>query len=109
MRFAERVVRGLSEDGSPQETVVWIERRPGALWAVGRVADQRSRQAATTRLGDYVFEGSKLAEVLAAANGTLRDELAIAKAAGVETEVPPFTDAELLGPLDRWMFGRSSD
>ena len=108
MRFAQRVPPGLGDDGSPQETIVWIERRAGALWAVGRMADSRSRQAAAPHPGDYVFESGQLEDALAAANGTLRDELAIARAAGVETDVEPFTDGELVGPLYRWMFGTST-
>ncbi len=36
MRFAARTLQGLREDGGREEILIWIERRPGALWAVGR-------------------------------------------------------------------------
>ena len=35
-RFAERVVHAVGEDGTRDEIVIWIERRQGAVWAVGR-------------------------------------------------------------------------
>src|SRR5204863_6203157 len=35
-RFAERVVEGVDDGGSAERVVIWIERKPGALWAGGR-------------------------------------------------------------------------
>ena len=35
-RFAERVVSGVDDLGVEERIVIWIERKPGGLWAVGR-------------------------------------------------------------------------
>ena len=34
--FAKRVVHGVDDAGADEEILIWIERQPGALWAVGR-------------------------------------------------------------------------
>ena len=57
MRFAERVLHGIGEDGSREEIVIWIERRAGALWAVGRAIDPDNRRTPKPRPDDYLFEG----------------------------------------------------
>ena len=48
--------------------MIWIERRPGALWAVGRAIDLGNRRIPQPRPDDYVFEGYELGDALAAAN-----------------------------------------
>ncbi len=35
-RFAERLLIGVDDAGAEERVVIWIERKPGALWAVGR-------------------------------------------------------------------------
>ncbi|MBD0318417.1 MAG: hypothetical protein ICV71_07805, partial [Thermoleophilia bacterium] len=105
MRFAERVVHGVGEDGSRDEIVVWIERRPGALWAVGRAINPKHRSSSTPRRDDYLFEGYELADALEAANMALSDDLQISAEEGVNEDVRPFREDELLKPLERWFFG----
>jgi hypothetical protein len=105
MRFAERVLHGVGEDGSRDEIVIWIERRPGAVWAVGRAINPRLRNAAKPRRDDYVFDGYELGDALEAANGALSDDLAISAGDGVNEDVPLFAEEELLRPLERWFFG----
>ena len=104
MRFAERVLHGVGEDGSRDEIVIWIERRPGAVWAVGRAINPRNRNA-RTRKEDFVFEGWELDDALEAANGALADDLLISAEEGVNEDVRPFEKDELLKPLERWFFG----
>jgi hypothetical protein len=107
MRFAERVVHGVGDDGSREEIVIWIERRPGALWAVGRAIDPRNRSVPAPRPDDYVFEGYEMGDALEAANNALRDDLAVSAGEGVNEEVRPFRDDDLLKPLERWFFGHN--
>ena len=42
-RFAERVVHGVDDAGTDESIVIWIERKQGALWAVGRAVDLAQR------------------------------------------------------------------
>jgi len=48
-RFAERVFHGVGEVGTREEIVIWIERRQGALWAVGRAIDPKNRAIPVAR------------------------------------------------------------
>jgi hypothetical protein len=105
MRFAERVVHGIGDDGRREEIVVWIERRPGALWAVGRAIDPRNRSIPAPRPDDYLFEGYEMGDALEAANNALRDDLAVSAEEGVNEDFRPFRDDDLLKPLERWFFG----
>lgn len=94
-------------DGEREEIVIWIERRPGALWAVGRAIDLRNRSIPAPRADDYVFEGYEMGDALAAANAALEDDLVVSEEEGVEERVLPFTEADLLKPLERWFFGHA--
>jgi hypothetical protein len=105
-RFAERVVHGVGEDGSREEIVIWIERRPGALWAVGRAINPRHRSVPGPRPDDYVFEGYELSDALEAANEALEDDARVSEQDGSAEKVRPFVREELLRPLERWFFGR---
>jgi hypothetical protein len=107
MRFAERILHGVGEDGAREEIVIWIERRPGAVWAVGRAIDPRNREQKRPRRDDYVFEGYELGDALEAANNALSDDLEISAGDGVNEDIEPFAEEELLKPLERWFFGRS--
>jgi hypothetical protein len=104
-RFAERVLHGIGEDGRREEIVIWIERRPGALWAVGRAIDPRNRAIPQPRADDYVFEGYELNDALDAANEALEDDIAVSEEEGIDERVRPFLADELLKPLERWFFG----
>jgi hypothetical protein len=104
-RFTERVLHGLGDDGRREEIVIWIERRPGAIWAVGRAIDLRNRSNQQPRKDDYVFEGYELGDALEAANNALFDDIEVSAEEGVNDPVQPFRDEELLKPLERWFFG----
>jgi hypothetical protein len=103
--FAERVVHGLDDDGSRQEIVIWIERRPGAVWAVGRAINPRNRSVPGALPEDYVFEGYEMGDALEAANGALRDDLVVSRTEGLDEHVSEFAEDELLRPLERFFFG----
>ena len=105
MRFAERVLHGVGDDGSREQILVWIERRPGALWAVGRAIDIGNRMTPQPRLDDYVFQGYEMGDALEAANNALRDDLEVSAEEGLAEQVALFEEDELLKPLERWFFG----
>jgi hypothetical protein len=107
MRFAERLLHGVGEDGSRDEIVIWIERRPGAVWAVGRAINPRNRRVARPEPEDYVFDGYELDDALEAANNALDDDLRVSAGDGVNEDVRRFEREELLKPLERWFFGHS--
>ncbi|MDQ3993848.1 MAG: hypothetical protein M3265_03525 [Actinomycetota bacterium] len=108
MRFAERVLHGIGEDGTRDEIVIWIERRPGAVWGVGRAINARHRASLRPRPDDYVFEGYELGDALEAANGALSDDLEVSAEEGLNEDVRPFAEEELLKPLERWFFGHKT-
>lgn len=103
-RFAERVLHGVGDDGGEERIVVWIERRPGALWAVGRAVDAHHRPSHEPRPDDWLFEGYELADALEAANTALEDDVVVLEREGRNEHVRPFTRDEVLKPLERWFF-----
>ena len=105
-RFAERVLLGVDEAGGEERILVWIERREGGAWAVGRVINPQHRPTEEFRNGDYVFDGFELDDALERANEVLEDDLSVLESDGRADHVRPFTRKELLGPLERWFFGR---
>ncbi|HEX7084201.1 MAG TPA: hypothetical protein VF186_08825 [Gaiellaceae bacterium] len=105
-RFAERIVEGRDEQGSPERVVLWIERRPGALWAVGRTVDPQHRDGNEPREHDYLWQGYELDDCLEAANAALEDDVVVTEDDGGTTKVLPFRREELLAPLERFFFGR---
>ena len=105
VRFAEREVHGIDDGGAPELVVVWIERRPGAVWAVGRSVNAESRSIPGDRRSDFLFEGYELDDALDCANAALEDDLVVSEADGRSERVQPFTRTELLKPLERWFFG----
>jgi hypothetical protein len=105
-RFAERVVSGRDDAGEPEEVLIWIERLPGALWAVGRVVNPRLRDTESPRVDDYVWQGHELGDCLEIANETLEDDVVVSEDDGETPKVPPFRREELLEPLERFFFGR---
>ncbi len=104
--FAERVVDGLDDGGAPERVVIWIERRPGAVWAVGRAINPQHRPSNEPRPDDFVFQGYELDDALEAANGTLEDDVRVLEQDGRDALVRPFTRKEVLPLLERWFFGR---
>src|SRR5437764_15469410 len=55
-RFAERVLHGVDDAGREERIVVWIERRAGAMWAVGRVVNPHLRNGNAAKAVDYRSE-----------------------------------------------------
>ena len=105
-RFAERVVSGVDDRGAEERIVIWIERKAGALWAVGRAVNPQHRSTDDARPDDYLFEGYELEDALEAANSALEDDLSVSESDGRSEKMKPFTRSELLKPLERWFFGR---
>jgi hypothetical protein len=105
-RFAERVLHGVDDAGAEERIVIWVERRAGALWAVGRAVNPQHRPSDEPRSDDYVFEGYELEDALEAANTTLEDDVSVLEQDGNNERVRPFKRDELLKPLERWFFGR---
>ena len=106
-RFAERLLEGVDDTGTDERVVIWIERKPGAVWAVGRAVNPQHRRSNEPRRDDWLFEGYELDDALAAANDALEDDVRVLEEDGRAAKVKPFTRSELLGPLERWFFGRS--
>ena len=105
-RFAERVVTGRDDGGIDERVVIWIERRPGAVWAVGRTVNAQHRDAPEPREDDYVWQGFELDDCLEAANGVLEDDAVVSEDDGGDVKVKPFRREELLEPLEKSFFGR---
>lgn len=105
-RFAERVLTGLDDSGAEERITIWIERKPGAIWAVGRSVNAQLRPSDEPRRDDYVFEGYELEDALERANEVLEDDVRVLEQDGSDVGAKPFVRKELLGPLERWFFGR---
>ena len=86
--------------------MIWIERKPGALWPVGRAVNPQHRPTDEPRHDDYVFEGYELEDALEQANAALEDDLTVSERDGRGEHVRPFTREECLKPLEAWFFGR---
>jgi hypothetical protein len=106
-RFAERIVAGRDDAGRPEQVVIWVERKPGAIWAVGRMVNPQHRDAQEPRDDDYLWQGFELDDCLEAANGALEDDVVVSDEDGGGPKVMPFGREELLAPLERFFFGRS--
>ena len=104
-RFAERIVHGVDDAGVEESILIWIERKTGSLWAVGRAVNPQHRASDEPRDDDYVFEGYELDDCLTAANECLEDDLSVSERDGRPEHLKPFTRDELLKPLERWFFG----
>lgn len=107
-RFAERVLTGVDDTGNEERVVIWIERKPGAVWAVGRSVNPHLRSSDEPRPDEYVFEGYELDDALGQANDVLEDDVSVLEHDGRSADVKPFVRKELLRPLERWFFGRST-
>ena len=97
----------MGDDGAAEVVTIWIERKPGAVWAVGRAVDLAQRADGLVRPDDYLFEGYEMGDALEAANAAIDADLDVSAEEGKPQEVEPFTEAELLVPLERWFFGHS--
>jgi hypothetical protein len=103
-RYAERVLDGFDDAGAPERVVLWVERKSGGLWAVGRAVNPQHRPSDEPRRDDYVFEGYELDEALEQANDTLEDDVHVLEQDGADGRVAPFTRKEVLPALERWFF-----
>ena len=104
-RFAERTLHGVDENGAQERIVVWIERRQGAVWGVGRAVNPQHRSSDEPRRDDYLFEGYELDDALEVANGALSDDSRVSAQDGRSEAVAPFERDEILKKLERWFFG----
>jgi len=105
--FAERSIRGVGDDGAAEVVTIWIERKPGALWAMGKAVGLTERHDRLVRPDDYVFKSYEMGDALEAANAALDADLDVSAEEGKPQEIEPFSEGELLIPLERWFFGRS--
>ncbi|HEY7379913.1 MAG TPA: hypothetical protein VH572_01795 [Gaiella sp.] len=105
-RCAERTLRGVDDAGAEERIVLWVERRPGALWVVGRSVNPQLRQTDDPRPEDVLFEGFELGDALARANEALEDDVRVLERDGAEPDAKPFTRKEVLPFLERFFFGR---
>jgi len=105
-RCAERELRGVDDAGREERVVIWIERKAGALWAVGRAVNAQHRPSGEPWQDDYLFEGYELGDALDAANGALEDDVRVLEDDGVGGLVKPFTRKEVIPVLERFFFGR---
>ena len=105
-RYAERELVGVDDAGREERIVLWLERRPGAIWAVGRAVNPQLRDSDETRPEDVVFEGYELEDALQRANEALEDDVSVLERDGLEPVARPFTRKEVLPLLERWFFNR---
>jgi hypothetical protein len=104
-RCAERTLRGFDDRGVEERVVIWIERKPGAVWAVGRSVNPKPR-GREPRREEWLFEGYELEDALQAANEALEDDVRVLEQDGSTDIVRPFTRSEVLPFLERFFFGR---
>jgi hypothetical protein len=106
-RYAERVLDSVDDGGEPERIVLWIERKDGGVWAVGRAINPQHRESDEPRADDYLFEGFELDDALEAANSALEDDVSVLEQDGGAGRVPPFTRKEIVPRLERWFFRES--
>ena len=105
-RYAERALVGVDDAGEEERIVLWIERRAGGVWAVGRVVNPQLRESDETRTEDVIFEGFELDDALERANEALEDDVVVLEGDGRPSNARPFTRREILPLLERWFFNR---
>jgi len=105
-RYAERELVGVDDVGEEERIVLWIERRPGAVWFVGRAVNPHLRDSSDPRPEDVVFEGFELQDALDRANEALEDDVSVLEGDGLPANAKPFTRKEILPLLERWFFNR---
>ena len=105
-RYAERTLVGVDDVGEEERIVIWLERRPGAVWAVGRAVNPHLRDSDDMRPEDVIFEGFELGDALDRANEALEDDVSVLEGDGLDADDRPFTRKEVLPLLERWFFNR---
>ena len=94
-RYAERTLVGVDDVGEEEHIAIWIERRAGAVWVVGRVVNPQLRESDEPRPEDVIFEGYEL-----------EDDVSVLEGDGLSANARPFTRKEVLPLLERWFFNR---
>src|SRR5256886_3012700 len=97
--FAERVLEGVDDGGVEERVVIWIERKPGAIWAVGRAINPQHRRSEQAHPDDYVFEGYELEDALECANAALEDDARASAQDGRVAAVAWLALTELINPV----------
>ena len=92
--------------GDEERIAIWIERRAGAVWVVGRVVNPHLRELDEPRPEDVIFDGYELEDALEHANEALEDDVMVLEGDGLPADVRPFTRKEVLPLLERWFFNR---
>ncbi|MGH3137313.1 MAG: hypothetical protein ACRDPV_12575 [Gaiellaceae bacterium] len=105
-RYAERTLVGVDDVGEEERVAIWIERRAGAVWVVGRVVNPQLRESDEPRSEDVIFEGFELEDALERANEALEDDVSVLEGDGLLANARPFTRKEVLPLLERWFFNR---
>jgi hypothetical protein len=105
-RYAERLLVGVDDRGEEERIAIWIERRAGAVWAVGRAVNPHLRESDEPRPEDMIFEGFELGDALDHANEALEDDVRVLEEDGRTATARPFTRKEVLPVLERWFFNR---
>lgn len=105
-RYAERTLVGVDDVGEEERIAIWIERRAGAVWVVGRVVNPQLRESDEPRPEDMIFEGFELDDALERANDALEDDVSVLEGDGLPSDARPFTRKEVLPLLERWFFNR---
>jgi hypothetical protein len=105
-RYAERALAGVDDVGREELIVLWIERREGGVWAVGRAVNPQLRDSDETRPEDVIFEGYELEDALEHANEALEDDVRVLEDDRLPADARPFTRKEVLPLLERWFFNR---
>ncbi len=104
-RYAERVLDGFDEAGVPERVVLWIERKDGGIWAVGRAVNPQHRESAEPRADELLCETYELDDALEQANAALEDDVVVLETDGeVAARVAPFTRKEIVPRLERAFF-----
>ena len=97
---------GVDDVGEEERIAIWIERRAGAVWVVGRVVNPHLRESDEPRPEDVIFDGYELEDALERANEALEDDVSVLEGDGLSADVRPFTRKEVLPLLERWFFNR---
>jgi hypothetical protein len=104
-RYAERVLEGFDDAGTPERVVIWLERKEGGVWGVGRAVNPQHRSSDEPLAQDYLFDGYELDDALDHANAVLEDDVSVLEQDGaLDGRVAPFTRREVLPRLESWFF-----
>jgi hypothetical protein len=105
-RYAERAVVGRDDRGEVERVTIWIDRREGGVWFVGRAVNLEERDCEEPRREDALFEGYEMQDAVLAANNALESDVEASADVddGRNDGVQPFTETELKRKLERWFF-----